>query len=266
MFSHLSKFFIPILALAIVLGTILLKPFHTAEKSHHETLVIGLQSGYPPFEFMDADGEVVGFDIDIAELLAKKLNKILVVHDMEFDGEILSLKQGKIDLILSGMDITPSRLKEIAMIPYHGQAMTALSLIFWQEIPEGVHSIEDIKALPNPTISAQSGSTSETYLNQIHGVQIKTFDGALSPLLDVKYGKSAANLVEPSVAEYLQKKHAEIKIVNIPLSEEYIILGCGIGVKKENKELCHQIQEAIQELKTSGELQQLEDKWFKGVN
>ena len=88
--------------------------------------------------------KLVGFDVDVAELIAEKLGKTLVIKDMEFEGEILSLKQGKIDLILSGMDITPSRLKEILMVPYHGEATISLSLIFWNEIPEGVNSLEDI--------------------------------------------------------------------------------------------------------------------------
>ena len=100
--------------------------------------MIGLQSGYPPFEFMDTTGKLVGFDVEMAEIIAKKLQKTLVIKDMEFEGVILSLKQGKIDLIMSGMNITPSRLKEISMVPYHGEDATSLSLIFWNEIPPGI--------------------------------------------------------------------------------------------------------------------------------
>ena len=59
-------------------------------------------------------------------------------------------------------------------------------------------------------------------------------------------------------------QHPEIKILNVPLPEEETIMGFGIGIKKENQELFQQIQTIIQELKTSGKLKQLEDKWFKG--
>lgn len=83
--------------------------------------------------------------------------------------------------------------------------------------------------------------------------------------MDVKYGKSVANLVEPDVAEYLKKQHPEIKILNVPLPKEETIMGFGIGIKKENHELFQQIHTIIQELKASGKLQKLEDKWFKGV-
>lgn len=250
----------------MALGFIAIKFFSSTQKAIDETLVIGLQSGYPPFEFMDTEGKIVGFDVDVAGCIAEKLKKTLVIKDMEFEGEILSLKQGKIDLIMSGMNITPSRLKEISMIPYHGEAATSLSLIFWKEIPEGVHSIEDMAKLPNPTISVESGALPELYLSRYQNIQAKSFQGALGPLMDVKYGKSVANLVESDVAEYLKQQHAEIKILSVPLSKEESILGFGIGVKKENQELFKQVQEIIQELKASGELKHLEDKWFKGVN
>lgn len=249
----------------MVLGSIVINPFQITEKPVLETLVVGLQSGYPPFEFMDTQGKIVGFDIDLAGRIAEKLKKTLVLKDMEFEGEILSLKQGKIDLIMSGMNMTPSRLKEILMVPYHGEAATTLSLIFWNKIPEGVHSLEDIAHLPDPTVSVESGAIPETYMSRYQGIHTKSFQGALGPLMDVKYGKSVANLVEPDVAEYLKQQHPEIKILSVPLPKEETILGFGIGIKKENQELFQQIKHIIQELKASGELKQLEDKWFKGV-
>lgn len=241
------------------------KSFKLTEKSADEALVVGLQSGYPPFEFMDAEGKIVGFDIDLAGCIAEKLGKTLVIKDMEFEGEILSLKQGKIDLIISGMNITPGRLKEILMVPYHGEAATALSLIFWNEIPEGVHSLEDIATLPNPTVSVESGTIPEIFMDRYKEITSKSFQGALGPLVDVKYGKSVANLVEPDVAEYLKQQHPEIKILSVPLPKDEKILGFGIGVNKENQELYQQIQRVIGELKASGELKNLEDQWFKGV-
>lgn len=124
---------------------------------------------------------------------------------------------------------------------------------------------EDIALLTNPTVSVESGAIPETYMSRYANINVKSFQGALGPLMDVKYGKSVANLVEPDVAEYLKKQHSEIKILNVPLPKEEMILGFGIGIKKENHELFQQIQKIIQGLKVSGELKQLEDKWFKGI-
>jgi arginine transport system substrate-binding protein len=265
MFAYFKKSIIATLSVVLLLGFLALRHFQTIENSSKETLVVGLQSGYPPFEFMNAEGKIVGFDVDLAGRIAEKLQNTLVIKDMEFEGEILSLKQGKIDLIMSGMNITPSRLKEISMVPYHGDAASSLSLIFWNEIPQGVHSIEDIAMLPNPTVSVESGAIPETYISRYEEIFAKSFQGALAPLIDVKYGKSIANLVEPDVAEYLKMQHPEIKILSVPLSEEETILGFGIGIKKGNQELLEKIQQIIHELRASGELKKFEDKWFKGV-
>ena len=263
MSAFLKKSIIAIFSVAI-LGMIVMKPFQTNEKPSQQTLVIGLQSGYPPFEFMDATGKIVGFDVEIAEIIAEKLQKALVIKDMEFEGEILSLKQGKIDLIISGMNITPSRLKEIMMVPYYGAETSSFSLVFWNVIPSGINTIEDIALLPNPTVSVQSGAISEIYLSRYANIKAKSFQGTLGPLMDVKYGKSVANLVEQDVAEYLKTQHPEIKVLNVPLPKGETIMGFGIGIKKDNQELFQQIQTVIQGLKASGELKQLEDKWFKG--
>ena len=182
-------------------------PMHAGETTKSETLTIGLQSGYPPFEYLNEKGKVVGFDVDLAEVIAQKLGKKLVIKDLDFDSEILSLKQGKIDLILSGMNITPSRQKEIAMVPYHGEAVQSMSLVFWGKIPSEVHALEDIKKLPNGVIAVETGSIAEAYLQQISSLKTKSFEGALAPLMDVKLGKSTADLVEPDVAIYLKGKY-----------------------------------------------------------
>lgn len=230
----------------------------------NKTLKIGLQSGYPPFEFVDETGNVVGFDIDLAKIIAERLGKELVLKDMDFDGEILSLRQGKIDLIISGMEISPTRLKEIQMVPYHGGTQRYLSLIFWGKIPEKVQTFEDFSTLNQGIISVETGTTSEFFLNSYPSIQIRSFEGALAPLMDVKLGKSTANLVESDVAKYLKSRFPEIEILNVPLPENEQTLGFGIGVKKGNEELFQKVHHIIDELKKSGELKKLEDQWFGG--
>lgn len=263
----MNKYILPVIGIVVVvLGFIGVIYFQKGEEPTHPPLVVGLQSGYPPFEFLDKNGKIIGFDIDVANLIADKLGKTLIVKNMEFEGEILSLKQGKIDLIISGMNITPSRLKEIMMIPYHGDEATSLSLIFWKQIPPGVRTIEDIAKIPNATIAVQSGTIPEAYMKNFPNIPTKSFHGALNPLMDVKYGKSIADIVEPDVADYLKRQHPEIQVIPVPLLNDVTISGFGIGVKKENLELIEQVRDIVQELKASGALRQLEDKWFKGMN
>lgn len=261
----MNKYVVLILLAAAFVGVIALRSKESEASSPEKTLKVGLQSGYPPFEFVDKEGHIVGFDVDLAHLIAKKMDKSLVIIDMEFEAEILSLKQGHIDLIISGMNITPERLKEILMVPYYGNTQKTLSLLFWNEVPSGVNSLEDLEKLPNNTLSVATGTVSESYLSHYPKLPVHTFQGSLAPLMDIKYGKSVANLVETDVAEHLAKEHPEVKIVNIPIPDAYTILGFGIGIKKDNKQLFDTVNAIIHDLKTSGELKALEVKWFQGV-
>jgi arginine transport system substrate-binding protein len=231
-------------------------------ESSEKALIVGLQSGYPPFEFMDSKGTIVGFDVDLASLIARQLDRPLIIREMEFDGLLLSLQQGKIDLIMSGMNITPSRTKEIQMIPYHGESASHLTLIFWGNPADGLYGLEEIATLPKATVSVEAGSVPEVHMSYFPSIQVKSFEGALAPLLDVKYGKSTANLVEPEVAEYLKNAHPEIVLIDVPLLPGEEISGFGIGVKMGNEELFNQVSGVVQNLKESGTLKQLEDLWF----
>lgn len=260
---YFKKYFAWILLFAAIVGLAGAKLFQNSHSPPQETLIVGLHSGYPPFEFLDANGKIVGFDIDLAKRIADNLGKTLEIKDMEFEGEILSLKQGKIDLIMSGMDITPSRMQEIFMVPYHGNGVRSLSLIFWKKIPKDVQGIEDLANLSSPVVSVQFGTTPEACLVHWPKIQVRSFEGALSSLMDVKYGKSIANLVEPDVAQYLAKQHPEIKILNVPLPEKEVVLGFGIGISKKNQKLYREVHQIIEQLKASGELKKIENKWFK---
>ena len=263
MSTKLKKYFYIFISILSLVALAACSSSHSEKEG--STLVIGTQTGYPPFEFIDANGQAVGFDLELAQLLADRLNKKLVIKDMEFEGIILSLKQGKIDLAVCGMNITPSRLQEIEMIPYHGNDLASYSLIFWKEIPSGIQSLEDLNKIPGAVIAVESGSIPENYLREKYPTMpIKPLQGALNPLIDVKYGKSTANLVEPDVAHYLQTKYSDIQVLSIPLTKEDHILGFGIGVKKGNTDLLNQVTGLIEEFKASGELGKLEKKWFKG--
>lgn len=263
MWKWCRKYLVFAVAALTALGMTVVYFRRTEPAGNNEALVIGLQSGYPPFEFMDSNGRIAGFDVDLAKVVAEKLNRRLVIKDMEFDGMILSLKQGKIDLIMSGMNITPSRLEEILMVPYHGEAPAHFSLIFWRKIPEGIQKLEDIASYPNGSVSVESGAIPEVFMKRYPSICVKPFQGALAPLIDVKYGKSTANLVEEDVAKYLQGRHPEIAIMKVPVPPEEKILGFGVGIKKNNQELFHQVTAIVQEMKESGELKKLEGRWFK---
>ena len=186
------------------------------------------------------------------------MNKELVLKDMGFDALLMALKQGKIDLILAGMSITPSRLKQIEMVHYHGDNLKILPFVFWNKVPEFVKSVFDLKG---ETVCAQAGTIHEDCLLKFDFIKAKTLDTVVGLIMDIKYGKSIAAVLEPAVACVLQKKHPELKVFNVELSESN--KGHGVGICKENKTLTASIEEAVKELKADGKIKELEKKWFK---
>lgn len=229
------------------------------KENQENTLRMGTNPAYPPYESIDANGQCVGFDVDVGHAIAQKLSKQLVVKEFSFDALILALKQKKIDIVLSGMSITPSRLKEMAMIPYQGEPVKSLCLAFWKKEPLSIGGLDTLGV-----IAVQVGTYQETYLQQLKNVKIKPLEGNVEIIMDLQHGKSQAAVFEPHIAKAMQERFSELKCVAIPLSEENWVLGNGIGIRKDNTQLIDEVTKAVQELKEEGTIQKLEQKWFQG--
>lgn len=261
----IKKIYITILTFSLLFTLTGCKQSKENKEKNHQ-LILGTNAVYYPYESINSEGEAEGFDIDMAKAIAKKLNKKLSIKETGFDSLILELKQGKIDIIMSGMSITPSRQKEISMLPYQGEVVQSLSLAFWRNIPKGIQSLEDIKKHPFPMVSVQTATFQNDYLDGVEGIQVKSLEGNSELIMDIKYGKSLAALFEPHIASAMKEKFPELQFLNIPLEEEDWVLGNGIGIKKENSLLEEEISTVLEDLKSEGTIKELESKWFKGEN
>ena len=229
-----------------------------------QTLIVGTNANYPPFEFLDENQKVVGFDPELADLISKKLGRKLLIKEFDFDSLILALKQGKIDLIISGMSITEDRQKEINMIPYQGSEVKALSFLFWDQKPETATTLAQLAThLDQGEVTVQAGTFMEEFLTQCpEAFKIKSFAGPTEQLLDLKYKKSKSALVELAIADELMRLNPELKRVDIPLPKNKQVLGNGIGLTKTNTDLQTKVSEIISEFKKDGTIQSLEKKWI----
>lgn len=237
-----------------------------AKTQDDTVLKIGTNANFPPFESVDQNGKLIGFDIDIGHELGKKLGRTVEFKEFDFDALILALEKGQIDIILSGMSITESRKKEIAMVAYQGEPLTEISFLFWEAIPDGISSMADLKqkALEkNQTVSLQSGHFFEEILKG-EGVPLKLLPGSPEQVLDIKYGKSLAAAIDFSVGKKLSAEHSDLKLKTLPLPQDKWDLGNGIGIKKTRTDLIDKITQAVEGLKADGTLDTLKNKWFKG--
>lgn len=220
---------------------------------------VGTAAGYAPFVSINPQGDYEGFDIDVAYALAKAMGKKLMLKDLgSMTSLFTALDQGKIDVIIWGLSITQDRLKKVAMIHYQGEITASYPLIFWQDIPEGIRSISDMKG---KIVAVEPTSSQDAVLSKYSFIEQLPIEKVDDALLNIQYSKTDAAFVEPAIAKKFKNKYPEIKILDVPLAPEDRVQGVGIVVKQNNNELINQVQQAVTKLKSTGIITQLEQKW-----
>lgn len=227
-----------------------------------EELVVGTTSGYAPYVSINAEGEYEGFDIDIAKALADKLGRRLVIKDFgSMPALILAIKQNKADALIWSISITQERQKQMAMVYYQGEKVTSLPLLFWEEIPNNIKGLEDMANNPNAVISVEAGSFQENVLLSVPGLNLKQVDKVSDAILELKYGKSQAALIDNSLKSIYMEKFPKLKSLTISLPESKQSMGNGICLNSNNIDLIAAIQKAVNELFSDGTIANLETKW-----
>ena len=224
------------------------------------SLVVGTVGGYAPFVSVNEKGDYEGFDIDIAQALAKKLGKTLVLKDLGSMAPLLmALEQGSVDVVIWGMTITSERLQKFAMISYQSSGTeTTNPLIFWQKVPSGISSLTDLKGM---TVCVEPTSAQSAIINKYRDITLLPTEKVDDALLNIQYGKANAAFVEKAIAQKFKAKYPEIQIVDMPLDEEDFLRGYGIMIKKNNVYLVRTIENAVEQLKKSDTIKTLEIKW-----
>ncbi len=250
-----------VIAGLLVLAGVIILNYWPASKRDERVLKIGMMSGWAPFMTLNAQGQYEGFDIDVAQALAQKMGKRLEIVDFGSLAPLfLALEQGAIDAAMSGLDITHERLQKVAMVPYVGSGFDRFYLLFWQQVPRDVRTLEDLtkrKAI----IAVEPGSASQTFLKQYPEIEPKLLSGVSDMIMDVQYGRSLAAIVEPLVARRLQKQTPELTSLAIPLPPTFCVYGTGIAVRKDRRALTQAIQQTIDALKRDATITRLAKRW-----
>lgn len=230
-----------------------------------ERFTIGTTSGYAPFVSLNDKGEYEGFDIDLAKLVAEKMNRELVIKDLgSMPGLFIGLKQKKVDALIWAISITQERSRQMEMIYYQGERLDTMPLAFWREIPENVEGPEDLMRTLSKAICVEAGSYQEQVLQSYCGARLKNVDKITDALLEIKFGKSIAIALDNSLVALLKEQNPELKVVYFSLPPKMQSMGHGICVSKENQPLAAQIRSAVEELTREGRISALEQKWKVG--
>ena len=220
-----------------------------------DTLIVGMELAYPPFEMADTQGNPTGISVDLSHSLATALQRKIEIRNLPFDGLIPSLKTGKIDLIISSMTATPERAKAIDFSdPY---LKTGLSLLVNKDSP--IQSASDLNSTQQ-LVAVKQGTTGHLYaVAHLPSAKILVLDRESACVLEVVQGKAAAFIYDQmSVLKHWQQNPVTTRPVLNPLQEE----SWAIGIRKGDNLLKDQVNQFLKDFRAKDGFQQLSQKWL----
>jgi len=208
---------------------------------------------YPPFEYQE-NGEIKGFDIELAQLIAKKLGKIATFENMQFSSILPALKNDSVDAAIATITITKEREKNFDFSePYYANSMTT---VFIKEKP-----VTNKSQLSGKKIACQLGTTMEIWLKEQHipDAEIITMDANNQVIEALKAGHVDVALMDGIQGIIYSQKNPHLHYAFIVQSDA----GYGIAFKKGSP-LKDQINKVIKSLKSEGAIKKLQQKWLEG--
>lgn len=213
-------------------------------------LVIGTDPGFKPFEYKKGS-TTVGFDIDLARNIALDQNKTLRVEEMAFDGLLLALQSGRVDLVIAGMTKTPERAENVNFsVPYYKAAQMII-------VPKD-SEIKNEADLVGKKIGVQLGTTGDDLAHKIAGAKVVQFPQTANVMQELNAGRIEAAIMDNGPALQYLANNPKLKMLSEALtSEEY-----AIAVRKGNDELLRQVNQSIRKMRADGRYDGLVQKYF----
>ncbi len=244
---------------------------------------IATEGAYAPWNFTDSSGKLDGFEIELAELLCKRLNLSYEMMPQAWDGIIPSLQAGKYDVIIAAMSITEKRKKAVSFSRYyaatpttfivpadgpHKGFKTALSRLTLGEVDDAEKAdlAAIAKAFKGAVIGVQSATIQERFLlAYLEGdVKIRTYDSQENLELDLEAGRVDAALGAMSywVPKIESGKATNLEMVGPGMTGGPFGAGVGVAVRKADADLAALFSKGIDQLIEDGTLSKLAIKWF----
>lgn len=247
--------FICALACASVFGGLSLSSSASAE-----TLRVGTDAKYTPFEFLQEDGSFAGFDVDLIHAIGQQAGFDVEFVNMPIEQLIPAVQSSQVDLAISDILITDERLKVVDFsTPYITSGLTVLIL------EENVEKYPTVNSLKGEPICAQVNTTGADTAEEMSPGKVLIFETGEDALKELKANKCVGMINDRPINLYFLHKTKEatgvVEIKNI-LNQENV----GIVVRKGNNKLKERINIAIQKLRIFGTYDQIYDKWFKPAN
>lgn len=252
----MKKLLIVIAVMALVLTAA------TVQAKDWKKIRIGVEGAYPPFSYVTPEGELAGFDIDIAKALVAAMGKDIELVPQDWDGIIPALLARKYDAIIASMSITEERKKKVA---FSNKYYNTPAKFVCKKGAMGEFSRDNIKG---KNIGVQRATIHDRYLTDNYGqdVKIKRYATQDEAYLDLVAGR-VDMLLADSVAisdGFLKKPEGQdYQFIGPDLNDpKWFGEGTGIAIRKEDKDLVEMFNKAIEKIRADGTYQKIQDKYF----
>jgi polar amino acid transport system substrate-binding protein len=223
-----------------------------------KTLVLGTSGSQPPFSMTTRDGALIGFDIDIAQAMADAMGVSLKIETMPFAELLPALKAGRVDMVISGLTITPRRNLDMAFVgPYFISGKSVLTKL------ETIAEIDDASEInmPGMTLTALEGSTSQEFIEAIMPdatfLPAADYDEAVDMVLNDKVKALVADYPVCIISIFRYPGNGLISMIR-PLSFEPL----GIALPGNDPLLVNWVENFLSACQGTGRLDELKEVWF----
>lgn len=219
-----------------------------------KTLKMATSADFPPFESHDPNGEIIGFDVDLAKALAEELGYELEITDMSFDGLIGSLQAGRVDMVLSGMSATEERKENVDFSTVYNSS----GQMFISKTGEEVASMDE---LDGKTLGVQLGSIQEEGAENMkdeYGFDIKKIDDAGMIIQELMTGRVDVAYLDKQVAKGFMDAQDLVGFDDPTESSP----GMAIAFPK-GSDIVEQVNEVLEKFEEDGTLDELKQEWLK---
>lgn len=230
---------------------------NTSGSDAKKVLKVGTSADYPPFEYVDTatSDEIIGFDIDLAKMIADELGYELDIQDMDFNGLIPALQAKSIDFVIAGMDGNDEKRKQV--VDFTEPYFTATNYVIFKK-DSGIESMED---LDGKKIGAQTATIQEKSALAIQdqfGYSVESRDRVPDLVQEVKSGHLDAIVLQNAVSMGYLSANDDLAYVELPEEDK---MQLSIAFQKDS-EYTPEFNKVLKELKYSGKIDELITKWF----
>ena len=218
-----------------------------------DTLTVGANIGNVPWEFLNESGDTVGFEVDLVKAVADQLGAEVDIQNIPFNGLFSAVQSGRIDIATTSITITDERLQSVSFAqPYYDSD---------QSLTTAAGGPESLAEMEGKVVGVDTGSTgdmwatanAETYSFD----DIRRYEGLAPAMLDLAAGRIDGYISDiPALLYYVKDKPSLQVVERIETGEKYSMMFA------KDAELAVKVNDVLTELKESGVVAELHEKWF----